>query len=608
MSEWRDKYDEMCAEDSQHDSDTFKILLATDVHLGYAEDDSIRGNDSFEAFEEVLMLGTQEQVDFILLGGDLFHENKPSRPTLHKCMSLMRKYCFGSRKIPLHRHVGTDMEPEPFNYENPNLNISLPIFTIHGNHDDPTGPGNISVLDILSEAGMINYFGKSDQVDKIEVEPIVIRKGTSMLALFGLGAVRNERLYRTFSQNNVHFLQTKEDTFNLFIIHQNRVKHGEKSYIKTEFIPTFMDLVFWGHEHDNQIIPTNVSVASKLIYITQPGSTVATSLSEGEAGEKNVGILYVKAKEFKIDPRILLSVRPFLTEDLFLDDRVSDYDDDMISQYISAKMDNLLDKVKTLFPDNNKVPLLRIRVSLSKPYNQNTVKRDFLAKYSSKVANPGEVLLFSKKQKKRSKLIKENPTEDSMLTEFEDPYVAEDSIIELFRDIAVNDDLHILHSETLSLVLEEFVVKEEPRAMERYATSMVKNARKIYICQTESRPEIDCEKLEYRLIKKELENIADASFEYTGDFSDEYRSGEDTKDLIELSQLSFATPGGNRTPVTSPQRRGSARVRTSMRGRVLSGGKSLKRPRVDLSESLDGSTSQSTAKGSKRGGRKKQKI
>ena len=25
------------------------------------------------------------------------------------------------------------------NYEDPNLNISIPCFTIHGNHDDPTG-------------------------------------------------------------------------------------------------------------------------------------------------------------------------------------------------------------------------------------------------------------------------------------------------------------------------------------------------------------------------------------------------------------------------------------------------------------------------------------
>ena len=145
------------------------------------------------------------------------------------------------------------------NYEDPNLNISLPIFTIHGYHDDPTGPGSLSVIDILSTNGLVNYFGKSSQVDKVEVDPVVLRKGDNTVALYGLGAMRNERLYRTFSQNNVT-LQTEEEAFNLFIIHQNRVKHGEKSFIKPEFIPPFIDLVFWGHEHDNQISPTIIPV------------------------------------------------------------------------------------------------------------------------------------------------------------------------------------------------------------------------------------------------------------------------------------------------------------------------------------------------------------
>lgn len=46
------------------------------------------------------------------------------------------------------------------NYEDPNLNIGLPVFTIHGNHDDPAGSDNLSAVDILSSAGLLNYFGK----------------------------------------------------------------------------------------------------------------------------------------------------------------------------------------------------------------------------------------------------------------------------------------------------------------------------------------------------------------------------------------------------------------------------------------------------------------
>lgn len=45
------------------------------------------------------------------------------------------------------------------NYEDGNMNIGLPVFTIHGNHDDPAGSGRLSAVDILSQANLVNYFG-----------------------------------------------------------------------------------------------------------------------------------------------------------------------------------------------------------------------------------------------------------------------------------------------------------------------------------------------------------------------------------------------------------------------------------------------------------------
>lgn len=64
---------------------------------------------------------------------------------------------------PPHRHPFLVITPNParrVNFEDPNLNIGLPIFTIHGNHDDPGGADNLSAVDILSTANLINYFGK----------------------------------------------------------------------------------------------------------------------------------------------------------------------------------------------------------------------------------------------------------------------------------------------------------------------------------------------------------------------------------------------------------------------------------------------------------------
>jgi double-strand break repair protein MRE11 len=66
--------------DGDHDkASILRIMISTDIHLGYNELDPIRGNDSFNTFEEVLSLSKKNGSDFLLLGGDLFHENRPSR-------------------------------------------------------------------------------------------------------------------------------------------------------------------------------------------------------------------------------------------------------------------------------------------------------------------------------------------------------------------------------------------------------------------------------------------------------------------------------------------------------------------------------------------------
>jgi hypothetical protein len=73
------------------DINTLRILLSTDNHLGYAEDDNIRGNDSFAALEEVLFLAKEYRCDMVLLAGDLFHHNRPTRRTLYKTSKFTTK-------------------------------------------------------------------------------------------------------------------------------------------------------------------------------------------------------------------------------------------------------------------------------------------------------------------------------------------------------------------------------------------------------------------------------------------------------------------------------------------------------------------------------------
>ena len=64
----------------------------------------------------------------------------------------------------------------------------------------------------------------------------------------------------------------------------SRVKHGPQEYVPEGMFDDSVDLVVWGHEHDCRITPE--PVPGKNYYISQPGSSVATSLADGEAVEK----------------------------------------------------------------------------------------------------------------------------------------------------------------------------------------------------------------------------------------------------------------------------------------------------------------------------------
>lgn len=147
------------------------------------------------------------------------------------------------------------------------MNIGLPVFTIHGNHDDPSSADDTSAVDILASANLVNYFGKAkitrsdiNASGEVKIRPILIRKGNTKLALYGLGNIRDERMCRLFSSpHGVEWARPAssriadvDDWVNIFILHQNRVAHvqGAKNIVKETHLPKFLDVVVWGHEHE----------------------------------------------------------------------------------------------------------------------------------------------------------------------------------------------------------------------------------------------------------------------------------------------------------------------------------------------------------------------
>lgn len=51
-------------------------------------------------------------------------------------------------------------------------------------------------MDLLSVSGLVNYFGKSTDLTKLTIAPIVIKKGETHVALYGLSYMNDQRLSR----------------------------------------------------------------------------------------------------------------------------------------------------------------------------------------------------------------------------------------------------------------------------------------------------------------------------------------------------------------------------------------------------------------------------
>ena len=94
-----------------------------------------------------------------------------------------------------------------------------------------------------------------DNTANIALTPLLLRKGTTKLALYGIGHLRDEQLTRALERKELAVArptQDADDWFNVLAVHQNRAHSaaGTAGTVKETLLPSCMDLVFWGHERE----------------------------------------------------------------------------------------------------------------------------------------------------------------------------------------------------------------------------------------------------------------------------------------------------------------------------------------------------------------------
>ncbi|XP_074290630.1 double-strand break repair protein MRE11-like isoform X2 [Silene latifolia] len=572
-------------------NDTLRVLVATDCHLGYMEKDEIRRHDSFESFEEICSIAEKKQVDFVLLGGDLFHENKPSRSTLVRALEILRRYCLNDR--PVQFQVVSDQTlnfPNRFghvNYEDPHFNVGLPVFTIHGNHDDPAGVDNLSAVDILSACNLANYFGKMDLggsgVGQITLYPILIRKGLTSVALYGLGNIRDERLNRMFqTPHSVQWMRPEaqegneiSDWFNILVLHQNRIKTNPKNAINEHFLPRFLDFVVWGHEHECLVDPQEVPGMG--FHITQPGSSVATSLIDGESKPKHVLLLEIKGNQYRPTKIPLHSVRPFEYAEVVLKDipDVDQNDQNSILEHLDKVVRKLIEKSDKLAAGKSeaRLPLVRLKVDYSGFTTINPQR--FGQKYVGKVANPQDILIFSKASRTKSR--SEGKIDDS--EKFRPEELNQQNIEALVAES--NLKMEILPVNDLDIALHNFVNKDDKLAFHACVQHTLEETRSKIAGDSDS---ADFE--EKDLIVKVEELLEDLKGKGKTGIGSAVSFSDDDEDSTQIVGAKSTARGRKTTTSLGSSRDASQIGKTSTRGRGRGRGKgtsNLKQSTLDMS-------------------------
>ena len=298
----------------------------------------------------------------------------------------------------------------------------------------------------------MNYFGKhvltGSGTGKIKIKPVLMRKGNTKLALYGLGYIRDARLHQMFSlKGNVEWARhedkpgfSSKSWFNTMLIHQNRVHHSPKNAISERYLPSWLDLVVWGHEHECLVEPTEYGD----FMVSQLGSSVVTSLIEGEAKQKQVMILEVKADldvpdgapMWRTIPVPLETCRPFKYKQIALIDFAKLSKDDgglgpdfvpetgvnaglgakgkkagpakheqWVTTVLERMVHELIAEARAPYERRGEevpLPLIRLRVDYSGGFSTINGQR-FGQKFVGKVANPNDLLQFFKSAVRRRK-------------------------------------------------------------------------------------------------------------------------------------------------------------------------------------------------------------
>jgi hypothetical protein len=199
----------------------FKFAHIADCHIG-ANRDPVLEKLEVAAFSKAMETCVQEQVDFVLISGDLFHANLPDMHVANEAVKKMKEV----------RDAG------------------IPIYVIYGSHD--YSPNATSIIDVLDSTGLIKKVVKGEVVDgKLRLGVFVDPKTKAkLIGISGRKAGLEKNYFEILDREGLE----AEQGFKIFAFHSavSELKPellAQMESIPVSLLPKGFDYYASGHVH-----------------------------------------------------------------------------------------------------------------------------------------------------------------------------------------------------------------------------------------------------------------------------------------------------------------------------------------------------------------------
>lgn len=229
-----------------------------DCHIGSWRDPKLKDISTI-AFQKAIDKCVEENVDFILISGDLFNTSLPRLDNLREAVSAFRKL----------------------------KEQNIPVYIIPGSHD--YSPSGKTMLDVLEQAGLFVNVVKGEEVNgKIKLKFTIDKKtGAKITGMLGKRYSLEKEYYKNLILENLE----QEQGYKIFMFHSgiDELKPEDMQNIITQplsLLPKGFDYYAGGHVHI--VTETKIEGYGTISY---PGPLFPNSFSELE--KLGIGGFYI---------------------------------------------------------------------------------------------------------------------------------------------------------------------------------------------------------------------------------------------------------------------------------------------------------------------------